>query len=126
MKPIFLILIIAVILLILLSIVGYFGFKLIQKNNLPGKLVIPVHLNTFYIDIRDYGFMPENFTIELGEKIVWKNLGNQNHSVVFPSLNISSGILISGTNYSIVFNYSGNFSYGCGQHPDKTGLIFVR
>ncbi len=126
MKPIFWILIIAIILLIALTIIGYFGFKLIQKNDLPVKLVIPPSLNIFYIDIQDYGFMPEKFTIDKGEEIIWKNLGKQNHSVVFPSLNFSSGILVPGANYSLVFDYSGNFSYGCGQHPDKRGMIIVK
>jgi plastocyanin len=126
MKPIFWILIIAVILLIALTTIGYFAVKLIQKHNLPGKLIIPADLNVFHIDIRDYGFMPENFTIDKGEGIAWKNLGSGNHSVVFPSLNFNSGVLVPEQNYSIVFNSSGNFSYGCGLHPDKRGLIIVK
>jgi plastocyanin len=57
--------------------------------------------------------------------IIWKNLGSKNHSIIFPKLNISSGIILPEENFSIEFNYSGNFSYGCGLHPKDIGNILV-
>lgn len=126
MKPRNWILIIGISLLIALIIVGYFGFELVRKNTLPGKLLVPSRLNSFHVDIRDYGFIPENLTIDRGEEVVWKNLATQNHSVSFPYLNLSSGVLVGNGNYSVVFNFSGNFTYECKFHPDKKGMIIVK
>jgi len=125
MKPKIWILLIIFILLIALAIIGYFSVKFVIDYRMHLNSRLQSQYTTFYIDIRDYGFMPENLTIKQGERIIWKNLGTQNHSVVFPKLNISSGNLTTGMNYSFVFNYTGNFTYGCVIHPDKLGMIFV-
>jgi len=100
-------------------------FMLLKDNRVPTGPLIPINATIFHVDIRDYGFMPENFTIKKGEEIIWKNLGTGNHSVIFPEMNLSSGIMVVEAEYSVVFNYSGNFTYGCGLHPDKLGKITV-
>ena len=109
MKPWIWIIGIVLLLLIALAVVGYVGFNFFKNKSIP-KEIVPVEEATFHIDIRDYGFMPENLTIELGEKIVWKNLGKENHSVIFSKMNLSSGVILPEADYNIVFNYSGNFN----------------
>lgn len=126
MKPRTWIFIIVLVLFIVSAILCYSIFKSLQNNPSSLKLTTSLNQTTFYIDIRDYGFNPENFTIVQGERIVWKNLGNENHSVNFPQINLTSGVIIPGANYSVVFNYSGNFTYLCKFHVNNVGKVEVQ
>jgi len=118
--------VIVLILFLVGAICGYLVFKYFRLDNInTQKILLQKNEAIFYIDIRDYGFFPNNLSIQLGDTIVFKNLGGLNHSISFDNLNFSSGIIPPHENYSIVLNSSGEINYTCELHPSLHGEIFV-
>lgn len=114
--------------ILILAIAGIvlLSFYMIKDNKTLSNLDLTQNITIFYVDMRDYGFFPQNLTIERCEEVIWKNLGKNNQSIVFDGINQSSGILQPGDNYTFMFNYSGDFNYSFALHPELKGKITVK
>jgi plastocyanin len=128
-KPVFWVFLIILILIIVGILIIYLVINIISKDNpnLHKSTVTHVlsDISIYYVDIRDYGFFPEELKIRPGESVVWKNLGYENHTVSFEEINISSGVLMSGENYTKIFDNEGVFNYNCLINPDLRGRMIV-
>lgn len=125
MKPLKWILIITFILLVASIIITYFAFQFFHDKKIAQIASVPDDLTNFNADIRDYGIIPVNITIEKGEQITWKNLGEKNHSLIFKDLNTTSKILEKNENFTIVFNKTGVYEYNCISNPELKGAVIV-
>ena len=129
MKPKHWIILIIVLLLIFIVLGSFFLLKIIrdQNPNLSNteKSVLFSEIKNSYVDIRDYGFFPSTLTIRAGERVIWKNLGSGNYTVDFYESNESSGIILSGENYTKVFVFEGTYNYTCNAGPRLIGKIIV-
>jgi plastocyanin len=83
------------------------------------------------IEMRDYAFAPRNITIDVGDSIIWENVGDSRHTATaddvgdpnyFDTMNIDTG----EQSAPIQFNVAGNVSYHCERHPSMRGRITVR
>ncbi len=94
------------------------GF-LFSTNPLLAKDVI--------VDIYKRKFIPSDITIDLGDRLVWKNIEKrQYHNVWFKgSGEEEPAYLFPDESYQRKFNTLGCFSYECGPHPKMTGQVNV-
>jgi plastocyanin len=76
-----------------------------------------------------FSFSPPNLHVSMGDTVVFKNLSNGPHSILFTSgvLNGTlSPVFGSGNSWSQVMSTMGTFTYECGVHgPPMVGSIVV-
>jgi plastocyanin len=90
------------------------------------------------VEIADLKYKPAKLTIKKGEKVVWVNTDDRDHTVVAkPSKDdkdskdkkdkptFDSGKIASGGKFEFKFEKAGKFEYGCDYHPRMKGLIEV-
>lgn len=85
--------------------------------------------------IIDTDFMPRTIEVEKGSTVVWKQVGDQPHSVTAADNSFDSSpdcgpvdsdeCLGQGDTFSHTFETTGNFIYYCRVHglPDGTGMV---
>lgn len=77
------------------------------------------------VDTFDFGFGPEETTVEAGETVTWENSGETLHNVKGPGF-FSDG-LDAGDTYRHKFTKPGTYEYLCTLHPDQMqGTIVVK
>jgi len=80
---------------------------------------------TYNVVIKNLSFSPENITAKVGDKIVWKNEDEEEHSVVSSGITFESSMLAKGESFEYVLKAPGTYSYFCSLHPQMTGTIVV-
>lgn len=84
------------------------------------------------IIINDNSFSPAEITIKAGDSVVWKNEGENNHTVNsgphpahnnYPPLNL--GVLKQGESKSLTFPQKGFFGYHDHLNSSLTGIVIV-
>jgi plastocyanin len=109
----------------LVIVAGLYYFLYVYPGNsstAPATYVPPVP------DIRiiNFTFVPENYTIQKGETVIWMNLDYGPHQIMSDSGNeISSSVLHRAEVYSHTFKTAGRYSYHCAIHPSMKGKIIV-
>lgn len=80
------------------------------------------------VEILKFKFLPQEITIEAGDKVRWTNKEKrQYHSVWFEKLGEPEpDYLFPGDTYERVFENTGDFPYRCGPHPEMTGIVHVK
>ncbi len=84
---------------------------------------------TVNLQVGDNYFYPYSTTVNVGDTVVWNNVGSMTHTVtadVGQAVYWNSGDLLPGKSFSYTFTVAGNFTYGCFYHPEMTGLIIVQ
>ncbi|MFB5629185.1 MAG: plastocyanin/azurin family copper-binding protein, partial [Nitrosarchaeum sp.] len=77
------------------------------------------------------GFLPDATSVNLHDKVLWRNLDSVAHTVtsgdptVGPSGEFDSGLLNSGASFEHTFDTSGTYDYFCMLHPWVTGTVQV-
>ncbi|MXZ93740.1 MAG: hypothetical protein F4Z11_04470 [Cenarchaeum sp. SB0666_bin_15] len=78
-------------------------------------------------------FVPPVVTININEKIVWKNVDTAAHTVTSGVLSddgpdgvFDSGLFVPGVEFSHTFDMPGEYPYFCIVHPWMAGLIVVQ
>ena len=78
-------------------------------------------------------FVPPVVTININEKIVWKNVDTAAHTVTSGVLSdggpdgvFDSGLFVPGVEFSHTFDTPGEYPYFCIVHPWMAGLIVVQ
>lgn len=79
----------------------------------------------------DQSYDPNPVYVRAGEKIVWKNIDNDRHTVTSGAPGITmgaefdSGIFYKDQEFSKVFDKAGAFPYFCFLHDSMTGTVIV-
>lgn len=84
--------------------------------------------NVHYIKIFDSspGFSPPILNVNSKDVVIWKNIGELEHTVTCDNGTFDSGILKPGETYTMQFNIPGQYSYHCKLHKGwMKGLIIV-
>lgn len=80
------------------------------------------------VEIYKKQFIPNEITIEVGDKVIWKNIEKrQYHSVWFKSSGEEEpDYFFPDESYQRKFDQQGSFPYECGPHPKMKGKIIVK
>lgn len=110
---------------------GYFQFAV--DRTLADKAVDLRNRSSVEIDLAEIAFVPENFKVSRGTKVVWKNLEDVVHYVntdshpghtYYPPQN--SGVLNLGDTFELMFDTPGVYPYHCSAHAEvMKGMIIV-
>ena len=76
-----------------------------------------------YIDGQAY--TPKLTEIDIGDKIIWRNRTDQEHSVTFDSLDWDDELGARGREVERRFNEAGEYTYRCKFHDGMTGTVVV-
>ncbi|HLA93072.1 MAG TPA: plastocyanin/azurin family copper-binding protein [Actinomycetota bacterium] len=78
---------------------------------------------------RDDRFVPESITVEVGTTVVWRNEGQNPHTVTANDRAFDSGTLESGESFQMTFEEVGTVAYYCQIHGEPgsgmTGVVEV-
>jgi plastocyanin len=82
---------------------------------------------TVTVEIKDNVFSPQIVAINAGDTIVWKNVGNSNHTAHSAGSSVlwDSGNLAPGATYSHKFPATGRYEYYCSIHTSMRGTVIV-
>lgn len=83
---------------------------------------------TVVVEMKDDVFSPQVLAINVGDTVVWKNVGTHNHTtrgLRNGPLVWDSGNLAPGQSYSRKFTAIGRFGYGCSIHAGMNGEVIV-
>ncbi|HEV2294643.1 MAG TPA: cupredoxin domain-containing protein [Tepidisphaeraceae bacterium] len=80
---------------------------------------------THTIRIKNSKFSPASLTITAGEKVVWKNDDDKDHTIIADDKSFKSDNLSPEDDFEHTFKKSGTFKYGCRYHPREKGTITV-
>lgn len=75
------------------------------------------------IEVKDFEFSPTEETFKAGEKVDWKNTGEQIHNVKGDGF--FSRAMEAGDTYSFTFKKPGSYPYVCTLHPQMKGTVVV-
>jgi len=81
-----------------------------------------------HVDVIDYGFSPQQISVQVGASITWANDGDDGHDVTGsgPGGEWRSGPLAPSERYTRQFNLTGIFEYDCTIHPEMRGRVIVQ
>jgi plastocyanin len=91
-------------------------------TDLGGKRV-PV--GTVPIALQSIAFLPDQVTIQVGQKVVWTNEDPTEHDVVADNGEFKSKVLGTGDSFSFTFEKVGTFPYHSSLNECMTGTIMV-
>lgn len=77
--------------------------------------------------IRDLRYEPAELKVKEGDTVRWTNEDDRDHTVVSRDREkkFKSPVLHHGDSWSLVFDKTGRFRYGCRLHPRMRGTIIV-
>ena len=120
--------VILIIVVIIISIGGYFY---VNRSMLSNQIntnteTTNIGINSGAVIIQNFVFSPPTLTINKGDTIFWRNMDSTPHTITSDSgSELDSGILSQGQIYSHTFNTTGTFNYYCIPHPYMKGTIIV-
>jgi plastocyanin len=76
--------------------------------------------------MRDMKFDPGAIEVSVGDKVIWTNQDDRDHTVTAADGSFKSDNLNHGASYEHVFKKPGKFGYSCSYHPRMKGTITVR
>ena len=79
------------------------------------------------VEIADLKYKPAKLKIRKGEKVVWTNSDDRDHTVVSTDKDktLDSGKIASGERFEFTFDKAGTYEYGCEYHPRMKGVVEV-
>jgi plastocyanin len=79
------------------------------------------------VEIADLKYKPAKLKIKKGDKVVWTNSDDRDHTVVSKDKDktVDSGKIASGDKFEFTFDKPGTYEYGCDYHPRMKGVIEV-
>jgi plastocyanin len=89
----------------------------------PGVLAKDVKENK--VEIANVRYKPAKITIKKGEKVVWVNADERDHTVKAKDKSFDSGKIAAGEKFEFTFKKEGKFEYGCAYHPRMKGVVEV-
>jgi plastocyanin len=79
------------------------------------------------VEISDLKYKPAKLKIKKGEKVVWTNADDREHTVLShdKAKTLDSGKIGVGQTWEFTFDKPGTYEYGCEYHPRMKGVIEV-
>jgi len=79
------------------------------------------------VEISDIKYKPAKLKIKKGEKVVWTNADDRDHTVVShdKAKTLNSGKIGVGQTWEFTFDKPGTYEYGCEYHPRMKAVIEV-
>jgi plastocyanin len=79
------------------------------------------------VEIADVKYKPAKLKIKKGEKVVWTNADDRDHTVVShdKAKTLDSGKIGVGQTWEFTFDKPGTYEYGCEYHPRMKAVIEV-
>ena len=87
------------------------------------------------VEIADLKYKPAKLTVKKGDKVVWVNTDDRDHTVVARAAKdgkdkkekpaFDSGKIAAGDKFEFKFEKAGKYEYGCEYHPRMRGLVEV-
>jgi plastocyanin len=77
------------------------------------------------VTINGMKFDPAQIEIAVGDKVVWTNADDRDHTVVARENSFKSGNLSKGDRFEQTFSKAGKYSYACSYHPRMKGVVIV-
>ncbi|WP_048066247.1 cupredoxin domain-containing protein [Methanosarcina acetivorans] len=75
------------------------------------------------VEIRDYKYIPDSLTVDVGQTVRWTNYDTVLHDVV--GSGIESEYLKQGETFTYTFEQEGTYDYICTLHPSMEGKVIV-
>jgi len=75
------------------------------------------------VEIRDFTYIPDTLTVEVGQTVRWTNYDTDVHNVVGEG--IESDTLNEGDTFTFTFKEEGTYDYICIFHPWMEGSVIV-
>jgi plastocyanin len=77
------------------------------------------------VTMQDFSFLPEEITVPVGTRVIWRNRGGTAHTTTATGI-WDSGVVRPGQSWAAIFAVPGTFDYLCTIHPDRMrGRIIV-
>jgi plastocyanin len=86
----------------------------------------PAAAATVTVKITATGFSPRSVTINLNDRVTWRNTDTHSHQVVADNGAFASPILAPGKTYTHPFRSAGAFRYHDALYPARRGSVFVK
>jgi plastocyanin len=116
---------IAIIVIVVLAIGGYFIYKASYKSPTSSSNSSSQNsVATNSINIVNFAFTPQTITIKLGSTVTWTNSDSVTHNPVGADFNANN--ISQGQTFKHTFNTAGTFDYHCSIHPEMTGKVIVQ
>lgn len=77
------------------------------------------------VAISQMKFDPAQIEVAAGDKVVWTNQDDRDHTVVAADGSFKSGNLSKGDTFEHTFKKAGKFSYACSYHPRMKAVVVV-
>jgi plastocyanin len=79
------------------------------------------------VEISDVKYKPAKIKIKKGERVVWTNADDRDHTVISrdKAKTLDSGKIAAGQTWEFTFDKPGTYEYGCEYHPRMKGVIEV-
>jgi len=71
-------------------------------------------------------FAPKTITVNVGDTVSWKNVGQQTHTITADDRSFDSGNLAPGKTFTHTFTKAGTFKFHDQDHPGMTGTVVVQ
>ncbi len=114
--------------LIVLIVVGFFGYKYFYPNgtvptssSVPSDSVVPANS----VVIQGNAFTPDTLNVKVGTKVTWTNNDSYTHTVTSNDGVFDSGKLAGNQSFSFTFTKPGTYKYYCVVHPFMTAKVVV-
>jgi plastocyanin len=78
------------------------------------------------VSIMNTAFAPKTITVNVGDTVIWKNVGQQMHTVTADDHSFDSGNLALGKTFTHTFTKAGTFKFHDQDHPGMTGTVVVQ
>ena len=78
-----------------------------------------------FVAVNDYEFLPIEIEVNLGDTVVWTNIGQNAHSVDFYDDPFEKGVVNADRTYNRTFTKPGEYAYRCRFHNAMKGVIKV-
>jgi plastocyanin len=78
------------------------------------------------VAISGFAFSPKSLTINVGDRVTWKNSDSVAHTATATGGAFDTGTIEPGSSASVRFTKAGTYRYACTPHPTMTGTIRVR
>jgi len=98
--------------------------RLARETQVPYPTSTPAPAGLAFVNVVDFGYMPTVTRIHVGETVVWRNGGRENHDVTGED-DWHSGPIEGAVEYRHTFGFAGTFNYRCSVHLDMHGTIIV-
>src|SRR5688572_32336367 len=69
------------------------------------------------VEIANVRYKPAKITIKKGEKVVWVNSDERDHTVKAKDKSFDSGKIAASDKFEFTFKKAGKFEYGCADQP---------